>query len=132
MKTRAQNQSHRSQSPPFCDVPGCVFPVAAADALLWAQGRLHDKDLILHSPLVPEAVFFLDLPDLDSYRQCIEASRYWKERGAVCLIARTGTPVVKSHMLRLGAEPLWIEDTMPPKTRLFAPPASFNRWLAHK
>lgn len=110
-------------------MPGCVFPVRASDALAWAQGQVQDYWLIAHAPLVPEAVFFAELPDLASYAECVVAVRYWAQRGAVCLIARTGTPAVKSHMLRFGSVPLWIEDTQPKKTRIFAPPEAFRRWL---
>lgn len=116
------------------DVTGCVFPVSAADALLWAEGRLHDRDLLLDSPLVPEAVFFLELPGIHAYRDCVEAALYWQDRGACCLIARTATPTVLKHMIRFGSVPLWVEwhAGHREKTRFFVPPDVFKRWLAHK
>jgi len=59
----------------------CVIPVGAADALRWANGLLRDRDLILRSPLKPEAVFIVNLPDLHSYRQALKLVAYWHERG---------------------------------------------------
>ncbi len=115
-------------------MPGCVLPVTLDYALAWCQGRVHDKQLLLDCPLSdhPECVFFCDLPDLESYFDCVAACVYWRNRGAVCLIARTGTPTVRSHIIRFGGVPLWVEDTVPCKTRFFVPPAAFKKWLAHK
>jgi hypothetical protein len=112
-------------------VPGCVIPISAAAALAWAKGEIHDREILLRAPLLPEACFILDLPDLSAYHEIVAACVYWRDRGAVCLIARTGTPVVRSHIIRFGGVPLFI-DPNPPKTRFFVPPDAFKRWLANK
>jgi hypothetical protein len=108
----------------------CVVPVAAADALAWCQGRLNDVDLLLRSPLVPEAVFVVNLPNRAGYREVLGQVKYWRTRGAVCLITRTGTAVVDRHMLKVGCVRTLLEHTEPPKYRLLAPPAAFSAWLA--
>src|SRR4051794_20974871 len=109
-------------------VGSCVIPVCAADALLWAEGRLSDRDLLLDSPLVPEAVFIVNLPDRASYVECLRQAAYWRSRGAVCLITRTGTPQVASHLEKNGCLATHHEQTNPPKSRYLAPPEVFSRW----
>lgn len=109
----------------------CVIPVAADDALLWAAGKLHDKDLLTKSPLVPEAVFVVNLPDRASYRQMLTLCKYWRACGAVFMIARTGTPVVENHMeTKNGCIRVFQEAGEPVKYRFVVPPDRFTRWLA--
>ncbi|HEV2391080.1 MAG TPA: hypothetical protein VG146_01820 [Verrucomicrobiae bacterium] len=83
-----------SQNPVALKLP-CVLPVSAADALAWAEGRLDDLDLVLNAKLRPEAVFVVNLPNLRSYRQTLRLVANWRERGAVCMIARTGSDLVE-------------------------------------
>jgi hypothetical protein len=109
-------------------VKPCVVPVAAADALAWAQGRLHDNDLLLRAPLVPEAVFLVSLPDRASYREMLRQVLYWRQRGAVCLIARTANVAVDDHLaVKNGCLATFREDRT--HYRFFAPPAAFHRWI---
>jgi len=111
--------------------PGCVFPVAAADALAWAAGRLNDSDLLLRAPLVPEAVFLGDLPDRASYRSVLNRVKYWQAAGAVFMVCRTGNPVVDGHLEKNTAMRVH-QDTYPGglvKYRYVLPPESFARWI---
>jgi len=111
----------------------CVIAVAADDALAWTAGRLDDKDLLLRSPLVPEAVFIVNLPDRASYREVLRQVKLWQSKGAVFLIARTGTPCVDRHMdikngcIRTFEEPA--DPTGLVKFRFIAPPGVFKRWV---
>jgi hypothetical protein len=107
----------------------CIIPVAAADAIAWAEGRLDDHQLVLRAQLVPEAVFIVNLPDLASYRQILRAAAYWRGLGAVCLITRTGTEAVARHLDKKGCLATLKELTPPEKSRYFAPPAAFGSWI---
>ena len=51
----------------------------------------------------PEAVWIVNLPDRASYLPALRLVAYWKQRGAVCLIARTRNAVggVTPHQKRL-------------------------------
>lgn len=110
-------------------VKSCVVPVAASAALEWAAGRLHDLDLLLRAPLIPEAVFIVDLPNLRAYPACLRAAAHWQRQGAVLLIARTGTPVVAAHIVKFGGILTYHEATTPPKDRYIVPPEGFTRWI---
>ena len=104
----------------------CVVPVAAKDALLWAEGRVWDVHLLLRAPLVPEAVYLLELPCLGAYREALKAILHWRRQGAVCMALRTVNPVVLSHVLKCGMVVTYKEPNG--KLRLFAPPKAFLRW----
>jgi len=107
----------------------CVLPVSAVDALRWASGELNDVDLATRTPLVPEAVFLVNLPDRRSYRRMLELVQHWRQRGAVTLIARTGTPAVDRHLgEKNGCIRCFKEQTSPVKFRFLAPPEAFSRW----
>ena len=107
----------------------CVLPVAGRDALAWAAGELQDVDLLTRSPLVPECVFIVDLPDRTNYRQILRLVKHWREQGAFFLIARTGTPVVDWHLAQKnGCIRGFREDTSPIKYRFICSPEAFARW----
>lgn len=110
----------------------CIIPVSAAFALQWVEGRLLDRDLFLNAPLVPEAVFIADLPDLRAYAVLLRTVAYWKERGAVVMITRTATPVIVKHLVAFGAVPGLVESELGPpvKTRYLLPPAGFAAWVS--
>lgn len=59
----------------------------------------------------------------------MRVAQFWRERGAVSLIMRTGTPTVERHALKFGCLKGITENTTPVKSRWIAPPAAFNRWL---
>lgn len=107
----------------------CIIPVRACDALDWFQGKLLDRDLFFRAPLKPEAAFIVNLPDWRSYFKAVARLRDLREAGAVCVICRTGTPVVASHLVKYGAVPGLVEHTDPVKTRYILPPDGFFRWL---
>jgi hypothetical protein len=114
---------------PLTFVPATVLPVSAAAALQWARGDLHDRELILSAPLVPEAIFVVDLPDIHAWRGClVQCVALW-QAGAATLIARTGNPIVIRYMLARGCLPTLIEHTRPEKTRYIAPPAALSAWM---
>lgn len=77
----------------------CVVPVSAADALAWAGGQLQDADLLLRAPLVPEGIFLVSLPGRAAYRDCLKQILYWRRRGAVFLVTRTGNRIVDDHIV---------------------------------
>lgn len=107
----------------------CVVPVAAHDAMAWAAGKLNDLDLLTLAPLVPEAVFIVDLPDRKNYRQILRLVKHWRQQGAFFLIARTGTPVVDWHLAQKnGCIRGCREDTDPVKYRFICSPEAFDRW----
>jgi len=109
----------------------CIIPVAACDAFEWLAGRLHDRDLLLRSPLVPEAIFIVDLADRRGYRQMCALIKHLVDRGAVMLIARTGTPAVEHHFEANGGQKFFREDWGPSvKHRYCLPPAELKKWLA--
>ena len=112
---------------PAPDARPCVVPIGAAAALAWAAGTLDDTDLLLRAPLVPEAVFVVDLPDRRAYREALHQVTRWRSAGAVCLIARTGNLVVDDHLTRDGAWATYRENSE--QYRFFMPPAEFSAWL---
>lgn len=107
----------------------CIIPVAASAALEWAAGRLHDLDLLLKAPLVAEAVFVVNLPNRAAWRETVRLAAIWRSRGAVFLIARTGTPAVAAHMLKFQGKAIFHEATDPPKDRYIVPPEGFGLWI---
>jgi hypothetical protein len=108
---------------------GCVVSVRARDALAWAGGTLDDLDLLRDSPLVPEAVFIINLPDLSSYRCLLERVKRLRDEGCVFLITRTGTPEVERHLVKNGCLWTFKENTTPPKSRYIALPGPFAAWV---
>jgi hypothetical protein len=117
------------QNPGFF-MPTTVLPVSAAAAFLWARGKLNDRELILSAPLVPEAIFVIDLPDLSSWRDCLAQCAALHAAGAVMLIMRTGTPTVAHYALKRGILMTLTEHTTPVKSRYLLPPAALTAWLA--
>jgi hypothetical protein len=110
-------------------MPATVLPVSAAAALDWARGKINDRDLILSAPLVPEAIFVVDLPDRASWRDCLAQCTRWHAAGAVTLITRTGTPVVAHYMQQRGCRVTHLERTNPRKWRFILPPADLAAWI---
>jgi hypothetical protein len=109
----------------------CVVPVSADDALAWAEGRLSDKDLLLRSALQPEAVFIVDMPCRSAYREMCRQVLYWRRRGAVCLVARTGNNAVDDHFVKNAGIPAFKEGSgKTSQFRFFLPPVAFRSWLA--
>jgi hypothetical protein len=106
----------------------CVIPCSALDALAWVAGKLTDADLLAKPCHRPEAIFIVSLPDRKSYRTMLQRVAIWRAAGAVCLIARTGNPVVDRHLKKNDCVQGVTEHTMPPKTRFLAPPAVFAAW----
>ena len=112
-----------------------VLGVPAADAIAWAAGRLSDADLLLSGNFPAEAVFIVDLPDWRSYKDCLAKCAWLRQRGAVCLITRTGNPVVAAHIKRFGGIE-FLKETydlgngpLPEKKfRLLVPPDGFFKW----
>ena len=113
-------------------VPACILPVAAADAIAWAAGQLNDADLLLTAPLVPEAIFLVNLPDIASYRALLAAAAHYWARGCRMLITRTGNPIVHRHLLANGCIVTAEEgdDIRDQKFRFLAQPAELERWIA--
>ena len=107
----------------------CVIPCAAADALAWSAGKISDKELLRESPLIPEAIFIVNLPSRNEWRAGFRAVRYYFERGAVMLITRTGTDVVDDHLVRIGAIVTLKEHTTPVKYRFLLPPAGLKKYF---
>jgi hypothetical protein len=112
--------------------PPCIVPVAADDALAWARGELEDRDLLLRSPLTPEAIFLVSLPSLGAYGEALQQCLFWRRKGARAMITRTGTPVVARHLVKNGGVAT-IKETAPEgvKYRFLVPPAALDAWL-HK
>jgi hypothetical protein len=108
----------------------CIFPCAAADALAWAEGKIHDKELLLETPLIPEAVFICNLPDRRSWKPALKQIRDLFARGARCLICRTGTAIVDDHLLKAGAVVTLKEHTTPPKYRFLITPDAMEKYCA--
>jgi hypothetical protein len=107
----------------------CVIPVNADDALAWLKGDLSDADLLTASALVPEAVFLVNLPDRQSYKELLRQVRHWRDQGAVFLIARTGTPIVDSHMSQKNGCIRTFQER-DGAWRLICPPDYFLAWLS--
>ena len=112
-----------------------VVSVPAADALAWAAGRFKDTDLLLSGNFPAEAVFIVDLPDLRSYKDCLAKCARLRQRGAVCLITRTGNPVVAEHVKRFGGIETCRETydlgngpLAEKKVRLLVGPEGFFKW----
>jgi hypothetical protein len=108
----------------------CIIPVAAADALAWAAGNLNDHDLLLHAPLVPEAIFAVNLPARAAYAEFLQRAAYWYRRGARCLIVRTHNPVAYEHLVKAGCALTFQEATAPPSYRFIASPEALAKWVA--
>lgn len=110
----------------------CVIPVGSEAALAWAGGRLSDADLILRARLAPEAVFLVNLPNLAAYRHVVRRCLYWRDRGAVFMVTRTGNPVVDDHIVLKNhgretyREP-WAGAAT--KYRFILLPEAFDFWL---
>jgi len=112
-------------------VKPCVVPVSTDDAIEWAAGRLKDVDLLLRTPMVPEGIFLVNLDDRAGYRDLLKKCLYWYMRGAIFLVARTGTPIVELHLEKKnGCIRLHREDTHPVKYRFICPPDAFKRWVS--
>lgn len=109
---------------------GCVFPVAAADAIAWARGRLNDLDLVLNAPLKAEAVFLLDLPNRKSYRSIIRRCVALQKKGAVLMVLRTGNDVVARHLLEKNPGCLLTRIDQDGRSRFICPPDVFFHWIA--
>ena len=121
---------------PKCGTRAKDFPLVVAvawqDAIAWLSGKFEDIDLFTRSPLVPEAVFIVNLPDRASYRKVLNACRLFHAQGARFAIARTNHPAVEHHMVdQNDCVRCFLEvDRDPPKWRIACPPAQFDRWLA--
>lgn len=109
----------------------CIFPVAAADAIAWANGSLNDADLILNAPLQPEAIFIVNLPDLRSYRALLRTAAAMWAQGCRCLITRTGNLTVHRHLLAAGCTVTAEEgdNITNQKFRFLAGPVELERWI---
>ena len=113
-------------------MPPCVIPVAAADALAWARGELNDPDLLLRAPLVPEAVFLVNLPNRQAYRETLRQVAYWRQHGALFMITRTGNPVVDDHITQKnGGCESYRENFCGALSqyRFVLPPSAFDAWI---
>lgn len=108
-----------------------VYGVTAEAALKWAHGDIDDETLKAASGQKPEAVFIEWLNALTEYRDLIRECRALAARGAVCLVTRTGNPVVEKKLAKEGSV-LCSRDNPPfdRKGRWLAPPESFKRWVA--
>lgn len=106
-----------------------VVPCSAVDAFAWAAGKATDLDLLTKPCLAPEAVFVVTLPSRQHYREMLQLVNHWRERGAVCLIARTGNPVVDKHLSEKNGSLRAFQDP-DGKYRFVAPPEVFQRWCA--
>ena len=58
------------------------------------------------------------------------ACRHWHRAGAVGLIMRTGTPLIRQRMQTFGGLATLHEATTPPKSRYLIGPAEFSAWIA--
>jgi len=107
-----------------------VYAVTAAAALGWARGAIDDETLKAASCLKPEAVFIEWLDDLTEYRELVTQCATMAAAGAVCLVTRTGNPVVANHLAKWGCV-LTAKDNPPfePKGRWLAAPDAFRRWI---
>jgi hypothetical protein len=106
-----------------------VIPVAERDALAWAVGQVNDIHLVLSAPLIPQVVFFGDLPDLASYRLALRQCRHWRDQGANAMIFRTGNQIVYDHIEKFGG--IWqLFQDVDGRWRFLQLPAGFSRWLA--
>lgn len=111
-----------------CDGP-FVIPVSAADALSWVAGSVNDLHLLLRAPLVPQAVFVGDLPNLAAYRVVLRQCGHWKRAGALGVIYRTSNPVIMEHFAQFGAKEVSREADG--RRRYVLDTEAFNRWLEH-
>jgi hypothetical protein len=107
----------------------CVVPCYAVDAFAWLCGQLTDETLLLKPCPTPQCVFFVTLPNRAKYREALQLVRHWRERGAVCLIARTGNPVVDRHLSEKNGSMRGLRES-DGKYRFLAPPEVFLRWVA--
>lgn len=71
----------------------------------------------------------VNLPDRAAWVPMMRVAQFWRERGAVSLIMRTGTPTIERHALKIGCIRGVTENTTPVKSRWLAPPDAFNKWL---
>lgn len=111
--------------------PPCIIPVAAADAIAWANGNLNDSDLLLNAPLTPEAIFIVNLPDLRAYRPLLVTAAALWAKGCRCLITRTGNVIVGRHLLAAGCTVTAEEgdNIRNQKFRYLAGPEALERWI---
>jgi hypothetical protein len=109
----------------------CVFPVASAEALAWARGRLDDIHLVMESPLKPEAVFILNLPAIAGWRDSVEYILSLRKDGACFIIARTSNPIVHRHLMKAGGvvtfKEFWPGEV---RSRIIVPPEQFHRYFS--
>jgi hypothetical protein len=120
-------QTHEGQGvarKPF--LKSCVIPVAAADALAWATGKIDDTDLLLKSPLKTEAIFILELPGIGAWRDCIGRMIYFHQRGAVTAVCHTDNPLMARHMVRKGLVATFARGN---GVRYIFPPEPFANYL---
>ena len=105
-----------------------VYPVAAADALAWADGAVDDLHLVLRAPLVPQAVFVCDLPNLAAWRPLLRQCAHWQRAGAIGMVSRTHNQVIIDHLTPFG----WVATFQENETqcRYLMPTEGFRRWLA--
>lgn len=108
----------------------CIIPVAADDALAWAAGNLNDRDLLLHAPIRPEAIFLVNLPDRRSYAAMLKQAAFWHRAGARCLIVRTHNDIADDHLIKAGCLCTFRENTVPTSFRFLAGPEALAKWVA--
>jgi len=104
-----------------------VIPVSADDALAWAAGSLDDLYLLLHAPLIPQAVFVAVMPDLSAWRPMLRQCAFWQRAGAIGLIGRTHSQVIVDHLAPFGFRAVWRENET--QWRYLMPVDGFQRWL---
>jgi hypothetical protein len=104
-----------------------LIPVAAAEALAWASGSVNDLYLLLHAPLVPQAVFCGDLPNLAAYGPMMRQCAHWRRAGARGAIYRTSNPVIIEHFAQFGSCEISREPDG--RRRYILPAEGFARWL---
>lgn len=79
------------------------FPVSLLSALSWARGSIGDAELmLLPSPKTSEAIYWMNLDSLQSFRREFPAVAAQFRGGASCLILRTGNPAVIHHAEKWG------------------------------
>ena len=105
----------------------CLYPVAAAPALLWAKGELSDAGLLLTAPLTPEAIFVVNLPDRAAYPELLRLCQSWHRAGAVAIITRSSNPVIIRHLEKNGGSVTFREGTG--QVRIAGGGSALSGWL---